>query len=233
MMWSKLRKSVPAPGPEAAATRLLGEKDDNFLRIRPQCRNVAARLADYVVTERKVRKVGVIYDVSNAAYTTDWKNCFKKRLESIGGEIVADLAFDSLGQHRFAELVKQTREENPEGILLLANSLDTAMLTQQMMKQDIKLPIFASEWSMTRDLLSSGGRSVDGMAMFHVFNESSQKQSYLDFKKKVRQRFKQEISFPLVHAYDATRIVGHDSGHHSALPRRSATSRNLFHTHPQ
>ncbi len=81
------------------------------------------------------------------------------------------------------------------------------MLTQQMMKLNIKLPIFASEWSMTRDLLSSGGRSVDGMAMFRVFNESSQKPDYLDFKRRYRKQFRQEISFPLVHAYDATRIV--------------------------
>jgi branched-chain amino acid transport system substrate-binding protein len=190
-----------------AATSMLGGKDDNFFRLRPQCDVVARQLADHVYDERKLRRIAVIFDAGNSVYTTDWKNCFGKRLQEKGGEVVGEVAFDSQGQYRFTELVKQALAEKPEGLLLLASSLDTAMLTQQMMKQDIVLPVFATEWSVTRDLLTSGGRSVEGISVFHVFNESSQEKRYLDFKKRFQTRFRKEISFPVVHAYDATMIV--------------------------
>jgi len=207
--------------PTAATTRL-GGKDDNFLRLRPQCSFVANKLADYVVAERGLRKISIIYDVGNSGYTADWKNCFSKGVVSKGGEIVSMVAFDSGGGHSFTALVNEATKVDTEGLLILANSLDTAMISQQLLKQGRKLPVFATEWSLTRDLLQSGGHSVEGLSIFHVFNESSKKQNYLDFKKRYQAYFNQKVSFPTIHAYDATQIVltGLKQGARSGLELR-------------
>jgi branched-chain amino acid transport system substrate-binding protein len=190
-----------------ASTLKLGAKDDNFLRIRPQCSVVASRLADYVVDEKGLRQISIIYDAGNSGFTADWKQCFSQRIVSKGGVIVRAVAFDSDGQHSFTDLVHEATEGEVEGLLILANSLDTALISQQLLKQGKQLPVFASEWSSTKDLLRSGGRSVEGMTFFHVFDESSTKQKYLDFKERYQAYYMKDISFPTVHAYDAAQIV--------------------------
>ncbi len=189
------------------STMMLEGKDDNFLRIRPQCRIIAHRLADYIATEKAISQVAIIADVGNSAYTRDWQECFTSRFQSTGGQVVSVVNFDSGGDHRFSALVDEALKEKPTGVLLLANSLDTAMLSQQIFKEKTDVSLFSSEWSMTRDLLRSGGHSLEGMTLFHVFNESSKKQKYLEFKKNFRARFRQEVSFPSVYAYDATQVV--------------------------
>ena len=190
-----------------AGTVALSQLDDNFLRLRPQCRTIANKLADYVVDNRGLKRFAVLADERNSTYTSDWRHSFEKRLESRGGKIVSLVAFSSGGTHRFGELAETVIDNNPSGILILANALDTAMFAQQLMKKGVKIPLFTSEWSMTRDLLRSGGRSVEGITLFHVFNEASTKRKYLDFKELYQMEFGQEPSFPVIHGYDAMQIV--------------------------
>ncbi len=133
------------------STMMLEGKDDNFLRIRPQCRIIAHRLADYIATEKAISQVAIIADVGNSAYTRDWQECFTSRFQSTGGQVVSVVNFDSGGDHRFSALVDEALKEKPTGVLLLANSLDTAMLSQQIFKEKTDVSLFSSERSMTRD----------------------------------------------------------------------------------
>lgn len=190
-----------------ASTTQLGRQDDHFLRIYPQCRMMAKALADHVYHDKGLRRFSIIYDLANRAFTENWKDCFTTSFKAAGGQIASTVSFSSGGSHRFISLVEKALAPEPDGLLILSNSLDTAMLAQQIIKLEKKIPVFTSEWSMTRDLLHSGGRSVEGLALFHTFNEASEKKSYFDFKKKYQARFKRQPSFAAIHAYDAAQIV--------------------------
>lgn len=190
-----------------ASTRQLGNLDDNFVRVYPQCMDMATALANYVVKEQNLKQFAIIYDLGNRAFTEDWKDCFASHYKSLGGEILTEVSFVSGGEHSFSQIVAQALTSNPAGLLILANSLDTAMFSQQVMKMGIDLSLFASEWSMTRDLLQSGGRSVEEIKLFHTYNEYSKKPEYLEFKKAFGERFGREPSFPAIHAYDAMQLV--------------------------
>lgn len=189
------------------STTLLGGQDDNFFRVYPECLAMGHSLADYAYNEKSLRRFAVIYDLGNRAFTESWKNCFSDRFKTLGGEIIAAVSFTSGGNHQFMSLMRQALKKDPDGILILANSLDTALLAQQMMKIGKRVPLFTSEWSMTRDLLRSGGQSVEGITLFHTFNEASRKQKYLDFKQSYQKRFGHPPSFSAIHAYDATQVV--------------------------
>ncbi len=188
-------------------TMLLGQQDDNFLRVYPQCMMMSRSLAEFAYHEKSLRRFVIIYDVGNSAFTESWKTCFSEQFSALGGEIVAGISFTSGGQHRFLGLMEEAFGHDPDGILILANSLDTALLAQQGLKMGKAIPLFTSEWSMTRDLLSSGGQSVEGITLFHTFNEASREKRFLDFKERYVGRFSHPPSFPAIHAYDATRIV--------------------------
>ncbi|MCK4509022.1 MAG: ABC transporter substrate-binding protein, partial [Desulfuromonadales bacterium] len=95
----------------------------------------------------------------------------------------------------------------PEGVLLLSNAIDTALLAQQIRKLGSKVALFSSEWASTTDLLSFGGRAVNGMAAFHSFNANSQDARYLSFKEKFTKRFGSAPSFATALAYDAASFL--------------------------
>jgi len=190
-----------------ASTTSLSRQDDNFLRLRPQCVTVVRKLVNYIVDQRHLKKIGILLDVGNSAYTEDWQRCFSRYLEEKDGEVVSAVSFVSGDDHLFGALAGKILKSQPEGILVLANPLDTAIFSQQLAKKGVQIPLFTSEWSMTRDLLTSGGRSVEGITLFHVFNEASKKKKYLEFKDEYRAYFGQEPSFPVIHGFDTMQVV--------------------------
>ncbi len=79
----------------------------------------------------------------------------------------------------------------------------TALLAQQVRKLESPVALFSSEWASTTDLLSFGGRAVNGMQSFHSFNPNNQEPRYLAFKEKFIRRFGYAPSFATILSYDA------------------------------
>jgi branched-chain amino acid transport system substrate-binding protein len=189
-----------------ASTNMLGGKDDLFLRIYPQTSETSTKLASYVYRKQH-RRVAIIADLSNRAFTDDWRDDFKQRFENHGGEIVSRISYTSGANYSFLDLAAKAVEENPDGLLILSSAIDAAMIAQQVIKMNKNLPIYVSEWSFTPALLAHGGRTVEGVSLFHTYNEQSQIPRFLKFVKDFKQNFGSAPSFPAIHAYDATSMV--------------------------
>jgi branched-chain amino acid transport system substrate-binding protein len=151
--------------------------------------------------------MAIILDQSNRAFTEDWRDVFTKSFESKGGEVVTVVDYLSGADQGFLELTTEALKGNPDGLLILGSAIDAAMISQQVAKLKKDLPIFTSEWSFTRDLLTHGGRTVEGISLFHTYNEQSQTDRYLQFVEAFKQRFRSTPSFPAVHGYDAAKFV--------------------------
>ncbi len=188
------------------STNQLSAKDDFFLRVYPQCRDTARALAEYVYRKQHRRMV-VIVEQSNKAFTESWQTCFIEKFEQLGGEVVNSAGFVSGENRGFLSLTKNALQTNPDGVLILSSAIDAAMIAQQVAKEKPGLPLFVSEWSFTRDLLAHGGRAVEGVTLFHTFNEQSQRPHYLRFAEVFEQRFGRPPTFPSIHAYDATSLI--------------------------
>ena len=188
------------------STNMLGEKDDYFLRIYPQCRETATLLAGHVYRKQH-RRMAIIIDQSNRAFTEDWRDVFKEKFKQQGGEVVRSISYLSGSDQGFLELTSRALESNADGLLIIGSAIDAAMIVQQLDKISNKVPVYVSEWSFTRDFLTHGGRAVEGASLFHTFNEQSQTPKYLKFVENFKQRFGSVPSFPAVHAYDSTTLV--------------------------
>lgn len=187
-------------------TNQLSEKDDLFLRVTSQCSNTSNELANYIY-KNQLKRVAVIAEQSNKAYTEAWENCFRHRFEELGGEVAPTIKYSSGQGEGFTSLTLKALQTKPDSLLILGNAIDSAMIAQQVEKMGADLKIFVSEWSFTDELLTHGGRSVEGIVFLHSYNVQSQNQRFLSFVNAFEQRFGRKPSFAEVHAYDATRLV--------------------------
>lgn len=188
-------------------TDQLSAKDDFFLRVTTPLSKNAVLMAAHAVVNLNLTRFAVAYDASNRAFTETWLNFFKQALVERGGQITATEEFISKPNVRFLPIAERMLESEPEGVLLLSNAIDTALLAQQVRKLKSEVALFSSEWASTTDLLSFGGRAVDGMTSFHSFNANSQQPRYVAFKEKFKRRFGYAPSFATTLAYDAASFL--------------------------
>lgn len=188
-------------------TDQLSAQDDFFFRVTTPLSSNARQLATQVVNDLHLQKIAVVYDVSNRAFTETWLDYFKTALQEHGGVVIVEEEFNSSPTVHFLPIAERIMASSPDGVLLLSNAIDTALLAQQFGKLGSQTPLFCSEWAFTTDLISFGGRAVDGMSSYHSFNANSENPHYLAFKEKFIQRFGYTPAFASVLAYDATSFL--------------------------
>lgn len=209
---------VPMISPTVKTDQLSGQ-DDYFLRVTTPLSNNAVNIATYAVKQKSLKTFAVVYDLNNRAFTETWLKYFREALQALGGEVVAEEAFTSHPDVHFTSIAEKVIEKRPQSVLLLSNAIDTAMLAQQLRKLEFDVPLFSSEWAFTTDLISFGGRAVDGMTSFHSFDANDSSPKYLEFKNGFMKRFGYEPSFATTLAYDATTFLFH--GMEKAQERKS------------
>ncbi|MCB1889942.1 MAG: ABC transporter substrate-binding protein [Rhodocyclaceae bacterium] len=188
-------------------TNALSGKDDQFFRVVAPTREFTEQSAIHLGEHLGLSHLAVIYDATNAAYAASWLADFRRRFEADGRAIVAVLTFESGAQERLQPLARKLLSEPIDGVLILANSLDAALLAQQVRHLDADIQLAASEWAATSRLTEMGGRAVEGMAIASFLDEDSQAPGYLAFREAYRKRFGGEPGFGGLTGFDAANVV--------------------------
>ena len=191
----------------SASTNELSGLDDFFIRVVPATRDYVKTSADYYFHTRNLRRLRLIYDLSNRAYTENWTADFSDVFAAAGGQLLEPLSFKSGDDVDFSALARDALTENPDGIVIVANAVDTAMLCADLRKLNTKVAIGASEWSSTGRLTELGGKAVEGVAVEHFFDLRSTQPAYVAFRDAFTQRFGQAPGFSGIYAFDATNVV--------------------------
>ncbi|WP_243371903.1 ABC transporter substrate-binding protein [Geotalea sp. SG265] len=181
--------------------------DDFFLRVYPPSRKVAQLLSTHVIEKMGIRSVSVIYDSTNEAHTLGLYRYFSEDYRRLGGRVVQGLSFKGGGGADYPRLAAQIASDGSQGLFIIAGAMDTAMICQHLRRAGSRIPVVVSEWATTDDLLSQGGRAVEGITFFQTFDRNSTNPAYLAFRRNYRERFRRDPTFAAVHAYDAARVV--------------------------
>jgi branched-chain amino acid transport system substrate-binding protein len=197
---------IPLISPTVSTNKLNG-LDDYFFRVYYTNAQAASLLARKLSSQKDLSRIAVIYDLSNSAYTEDWVRHFQQILEQSGGELVARVPFDLRSDTLFLDLATEAAATKPQGILILANAVDTAMICQQLTKIGDDLPRYATGWSYSDDLIQFGGKSVEGLHIIQSADLQNPSPTLQRFIKAYQKRFNSPPNFPALHAYDATRMV--------------------------
>ena len=188
-------------------TNALSGLDDNFFRVLPATSRYAKKDADYHFDHLGLRRVAAVVDLSNRAYTESWLADYRAAFAAGGGEVVDSIDFSSSGEVLFADLARRLLVSQPDGILILANAVDTAMLCQHLRKLDASIPITTSEWAATEQLIELGGRSVDGIVIAQFLDRQSTQEAFLKFRQNYLDRFGKHPGFAGLTAFDATNVI--------------------------
>jgi len=188
--------------PTTASSRLAGIKD-YFFRMFEPVRASAGQLAELAFRKHSVKTMAAIYDLANEAYAADYFESFRSAYEQVGGRMVQTQTFASGQVGGFLHLAEKMKGSNPDGVLVVAGGLDTALICQQIAKLSWHPALFASPWSMTNDVIKHGGRSVDGILSIILLNPDDDSPPYQAFRDKFRAAFGQQPGFSAVCAFEA------------------------------
>jgi len=199
---------LPTVAPTASTNELSG-RDDWFFRVYNTGSADAAILADYMYNHLEHGNACVLYDMANRAHTESWYLAFARAFEALGGVKPYRITFSSRGRKPdYTAIAAQVGVRCPDCLVILANSLDTAMFMQQLTRMGSRPDhIIASEWSATEDVIALGGRTVEGMIFFRSYDPEFKGERFSRFKEEFRATFGREPGFAAVQAYDAANVV--------------------------
>jgi len=193
--------------PTTSTNKLTGI-DDYFLRVMNPNTQLTNLKANYAFRNLKLRRIATIYDLSNRAYSEDYAANFKSEFERLGGKVIATDSFRSGPDVIFKNIAKEILKAKPDGLLIVAGAVDTAMTCQHVRMAGSKIQILISGWAQTPDLLHHGGPAVEGIIATMYVDHDSTAKSFVEFKERFRARFGQgEPTFAVVFGYEAVMVL--------------------------
>ncbi|MDR3412746.1 MAG: ABC transporter substrate-binding protein [Formivibrio sp.] len=188
------------------STPALSGQDDYFFRVYPTFKESAQAFAEYVYKKDRLKRLAIIYDTDNAAYSNTYSTTFADKFTALGG-VVAKEDFSSANHPDFSKQLSDFHTGNAEGILIIASDIDTALIAQKVRIMDWNIPLYTSAWAQTQTMINNGGKAVDGMKLEQSYALTSTEPAFVEFKSNYQSRFGNAPSFGAAFGYDAAMVL--------------------------
>ncbi len=192
--------------PTMSATTLFGQ-DDHVIGVVSPNSDQAAVIKESMVKDSVGKKVAVIYESQNLAYTKTVKDGIAQDIAPVGGQIIYEEAFLASANPNYLDIATQVLSTQPDSIVILASSFDAAMFCQQFYKLNNQTPIYLAAWSMNNDLLLQGGAAVEGVTITSLIDLESQAPAYTAFRDNYLKKYGAEPTFAAVYTYEAAMML--------------------------
>jgi len=189
-----------------ASSLVLADIDDFLFRINWTTRDNAQIYAKHYAGSG-IRRVSAAIDAHNSVFSESWLKQFREHFERHGGTVVATDRFDARKPRGYSDTARALMESEPQAVLMVANSVDTAQLAQQIRKLDSDVVLIAAEWAASERLLQLGGAAIEGLELVQSYNRHDLSDPYQTFLKQYRERFNQEPGYSSIAAYDAATML--------------------------
>ncbi|MEL7656010.1 MAG: ABC transporter substrate-binding protein [Bacillota bacterium] len=189
------------------STPKLSGIDDNFVRVYPSFKESAEAFAEYTYQGDGIKRLAIIYDGDNAAYSKTYSEAFAEKFRSLDGTVTNEVMFSSVVQPNFQPLLAKLSEDKPNGLLIIASDIDTALIAQRTRLMDWSIPLYTSAWAQTETLISNGGQAVEGLKLEQSYALTSETPIFLDFKARYEARFGGDPSFGAAFGYEAAQVL--------------------------
>lgn len=181
-------------------------KDDNLFRINRTTRDNARDYAA-VMTGLGQRRIAVAYDLRNRSFTESWLGEFRQAIAARDAQIAKAVPYESTPSTDFAQVVRSMLEGKPDSLFFISGALDVARLAQEARRQAPTLPIGASEWAATEQLIDLGGSVVEGLLIAQNYDRTDTSDDFRAFNDAYVRRFQRQPGYSSVSAYDAATVV--------------------------
>jgi branched-chain amino acid transport system substrate-binding protein len=192
--------------PTVSSSALMGR--DDWLVLGDASGTTSAQgLASYVNRRWPGLRVAVIYDLSNRVYSEPWRDAFRAALEAGPGRVGELVPFTSGEGTSFGTLADAALTDRPEAVLVVANALDTAMLSQQLRRRAPQVQLLGTGWGFTEDLPQHGGAAVEGALFVHKVDSGSALPAAVRFREEYARRFGKPPVFSAIEAYESVQLL--------------------------
>jgi branched-chain amino acid transport system substrate-binding protein len=178
-----------------------------FFRVISTNRIFSTGLARSIVRRYGTKTMVVIRDTDNAASTESFLKNFGAEFESLGGKVVEVATFSSRGKPNFTALLQKLREKNPEGLLIITNSVDAALIAQRTRLLGWKVPMFSSGLAESGTLIKLGGKAVEGLEKVVHYDLNSRSPAFLDFKNNYRSKYGEDPTEYSALGYETVEVL--------------------------
>jgi branched-chain amino acid transport system substrate-binding protein len=202
------RAGLLAVSPTVTSTAFAG-RDDQLVLLYSTTAEAARALAGHLGRTGRARRVAVVLDEGNRAFTTSWLEHFRAAQEGRGGAVVSVTAFRS-GEGRLGEVAERALRAPgapPDGVLILANAVDCAALAQQLRKRSPGVLLLGTDWGFTQALEAEGGAAVEGALFVQKVDLLDRGPAFAAFRDRYRARFGRAPDFAAVTAYEAAGVL--------------------------
>ena len=209
--------------PTVSTTKLSG-KDDYFIRVTPSVNKNAVSLAEISRDHMDMKKILLIYNEKNLAYTELFKDKYiEKFTENSNSE---NLVYIKNSSEKIASYFTKIKDE-VDGVVIIASPIDTAEITQKIKKIKRDTQILASDWAYHQDFITYGGRYAEGVYIALNYDDayfgkkSSYDERFKNFKTNYLKKFKEDPNNGSLNGYESFNILAY------ALIRNKGNIENL------
>lgn len=198
------RNKVPMITPTSTNVKVTEQGDYIFRAcfIDPFQGTVAAKFA---YNNLKARKVGVIYDIGQD-YNAGLAESFKKKFESLGGQIVAYEGYPD-GTTDFNTQLTKILEGKPDAIYSPNYYNDDGLIAKQARSLGFNGPIIGGDGWDSPDLVKIGGDAVNNCYFTNHFSKDSKEEIVQNFVKKYEDKYGEAPDALAALGYDGMNIM--------------------------
>lgn len=206
--------------PTTATPELSGKKD-LFFRVIPTNVSWGLALARHAAGAGRPA-VCLLGDSDNLSYVQSFLDAFDQGYAEAGGHVACRRMFSSQEGVNWGTMLDAAEKEGVGAVVAAASAKDVAALARTMDTAGKRLPILCPTWPYTREILTMGGRSVDGIVFAASYTEDNPRPQFQDFMRRYQERFGWPANFAAVYAYEAVSVLaaalGRTDGRTAGLP---------------
>ncbi|TIH17164.1 amino acid ABC transporter substrate-binding protein [Marinifilum sp. JC120] len=192
--------------PTTSTPWLQGIKDC-FFRVIPTLTDLSKGLAEYSVDKLGTKRLAVVWDTSNKAFADSYKNIFVETFVQKGGELVGEASVGmQKGPVDWQTIVDELKKMKPDTVVMVTSARDLAAFSQFCTLNKTDWTIMSSMWGYTKELIQTGGKSVEGILFVVHFAEDDPEEGYVDFKQRFIKRFGWPPNFAAAFGYQAVLV---------------------------
>lgn len=181
--------------------------DDYFFRVYAANAVEAEALGAVAGGRLGSHRVATALDVTNRSHSMTWRDSFARGLARAGGSIVLSREFETSNAARLTGVAGDILGQAPDGVAILAGSLDTGLLCQYLRAGGYTGPVFTSQWSITPDIFLHGGGAVDGIVFNNLYDRDDTSARHKAFVEAFGARFRYAPGFAAAFGYESAGVI--------------------------
>ncbi|MCP4971045.1 MAG: ABC transporter substrate-binding protein [Arcobacter sp.] len=179
-------------------------KDDNFLRTQVSTSSKNFDNLSKHLLSNNIKNLIIVYDPENSSYSKNFLEKFQNSFENNGGNKFKKTI---MLNNNLEIIYKNLKNLKFDGIVVVANSFDSAKIIQFLKIKKLNKKFIVSGWAKSQNFLENGGKYLDGVILTTTYNDLLENTKYLEFYKQYKNKYNQVPTIFAAQAYETVNII--------------------------